>query len=309
MFSMKPNFKCLSRFVSCLAMGLGLGVVSGSLHAFNIVMDFEDGTPGQVVQGSCDKERGRYRFTEAAGYTVFTDADAYGEGQAARLSIDKGIGGFGKWGGIIGFQKCVNEVLREGDEVWIRLRAKFPHNWMFTSGERLKFLRLRAYSPSGSAMTYNDFQLNHPDGLGRTFYPFHFIPEFDASKGWELLGKPEQYIDFEAWETYEVYFKINHITADQDPVNGARVVAWKNGEWVGQVTDRKTLPGPDHTIRDFYLFTWWNGRHGIGDAPQTQSMMIDDLRITNERPEIRKDGFYTIGVGDELVPKSPQIIE
>lgn len=292
-----------------VAAGLGLGLASGDLHAFNIVMDFEDGRPGEVVMDSCDKAKGQYRFTNAARYTVFTDKDAFGIGQAAQLSIDKGTGGFGKWGGVVGFDKCVGEVLREGDEVWVRLRAKFPHNWMFTEGERLKFLRLRAYSPSGAALSYVDFQLNHPDGLGKTFYPFHAITEFDPGKGWELLGKPSQYINFGVWETYEVYFKISHITADQDSVNGARIVAWKNGEWVGQVTDRITLPGPDHTIRDFYLFTWWNGHHGIGDAPQTQSMLIDDLRLTNERPGIKKDGYYMIGVGDEIVPNSPKILE
>jgi hypothetical protein len=124
-----------------------------------------------------------------------------------------------------------------------------------------------------------------------------------------LLGTPSQYINFGAWETYELYVKVNYITADEDPVNGARVVAWKNGKWVGQVTGRKTLPGPDHTLRDFYLFTWWNGHGGVGDAPQTQTMLIDDLRITNRTPEIKKDGYYMIGVGDELVPKPPQIIE
>lgn len=186
-----------------VAMGFSLGIVSGDLHAFNIVMDFEDGRPGEVVMGSCDKAKGRYRFTDAAGYTVFTDADAYGNGQAARLKIDEGTAGFGRWGGILSFDKCVGEVLRAGDEVWIRLRAKFPYNWMFTPGERLKFLRLRSYSPSGAALSYVDFQLNHPAGLGNAFYPFHFIPEFDASKGWALLGKPSQYINFEAWETYD----------------------------------------------------------------------------------------------------------
>lgn len=306
---MKPSHKFLSHIGFFMTIGLGLGVASNGAHAFNIVMDFEDGSPGQVAQGSCDKSQGRYRFTEAAGYTIFTNQDAFGIGQSARLKVDEGTGGFGKWGGIISFQKCVGEVLHEGDEVWIRLRAKFPHDWMFTDGERLKFLRLRSYSPSGAAGSYNDFELNHPNGLGKTFYPFHYIPEFDASKGWALLGTASQYINFEAWETYEVYFKVNYITADQDPVNGARVVAWKNGKWVGEVTNRKTLPGPGYTLRDFYLFTWWNGHYGVGDAPQTQTMLIDDLRITNQRPEIRKDGFYSIGVGDEIVPSPPQIVE
>ena len=134
-----------------------------------------------------------------ANNTVFTGDDAFGNGQSARLSIKKGTSGFGSWGGIIKFDKCVGDELREGDEVWIRLRAKFPPNWLFTTGERLKFLRLRSYSPSGSAFSYVDFQLNHPDGIGKTFYPFHFIPEFDAEGGWALLGKPSQYINFGVW--------------------------------------------------------------------------------------------------------------
>lgn len=304
---MKPSYKSILNASFFLFMATGL--FSGNLHAFNIDMNFEDGTPGQIVTGGCNAANGQYRFTSDANKTVYNADDAFGHGQSARLTINKGTGGFGDWGGIINLQSCVGEELREGDEVWIRLRMKFPHNWMFTPGERLKFIRLRTYSPAGQALTYNDFQLSHPDGPGNTFYPFHFIPEFEGDSGWELLGKPSQYINFGVWETYEVYFKINHITADQDPVNGARVVAWKNGELIGEVTDRKTLPDAGHTIRDFYLFTYWNGQRGKGDAPQTQSVLIDDLRITNERPAVQKGEHYMIGLGDQIVPVAPQILD
>lgn len=301
---MKSEF--ILRFALCLAMSLGL--FSGNLYAFNIVMDFEDGTPGQKVMGNCNVSNDQYRFTGEANKTIYNKDDAFGFGQSARLTVDKGTGGFGKWGGIINLQKCTGEELREGDEIWIRLRMKFPHDWMFTSGERLKFIRLRAYSPDGQALTYNDFQLSHPDGPGEKFYPFHFIPEFDAG-GWSLLGDASQYINFGVWETYEVYFKINYITADEDPVNGARVVAWKNGEFAGEVTNKRTLPDAGHTIRDFYLFTWWNGHGGEGDAPRTQSVLIDDLRITNERPEVQKGERYMIGIDEPMIPVAPQIFE
>lgn len=272
-------------------------------------MDFEDGAPGEKVMGGCNAAGNQYRFTGDANKTVHHDNDAFGFGQSAQLSIDKGTSGFGSFGGILKLDKCVGEELREGDEVWIRLRMKFPYDWKFTSGERLKFIRLRAYSPAGEAMTYNDFQLSHPDGPGNTFYPFHFIPEFDAEGGWALMGEPSQYINFGVWETYEVYFKINHITADQDPVNGARVVAWKNGKLIGEVTNKQTLPGSGHTIRDFYLFTHWNGHQGKGDAPQNQSLLIDDLRITNERPEVRNGEHYMIGIDAKRIPGSPQILD
>lgn len=305
---MKPSRQFLTCAVHFLVIGFGL-LYSANLYAFNIKMNFEDGTPGQKVMGECSPGAGQYRFTGDANGTVFTDEDAFGEGQSARLSIDKGTSGFGKWGGIIRLDKCVGEELREGDELWIRMRMKFPPNWKFTAGERLKFIRLRTYSPSGKALTYNDFQLSHPDGPGKTFYPFHFIPEFDAEGGWSLIGKPSHYINFGVWETYEIYFKINHVTADEDPVNGARVVAWKNGKLIGEVTDKQTLPAAGHSIRDFYLFTHWNGRQGKGDAPQNQSVLIDDLRITNETPGVLSGERYMIGLGEQLIPSSPQILD
>lgn len=304
---MKPSYKFISCIVLCLGMCFGL--YSGNLYAFNIKMDFEDGTPGQKVMGGCNPAADQYRFTGDANATVYNSEDAFGTGQSARLSIKKGTSGFGSWGGIIRLNKCVGEELKEGDEVWIRLRMKFPHNWKFTDGERLKFIRLRSYSPSGKALTYVDFELNHPDGIGNTFFPFHFISEFDASKGWALLGEPSQYINFGVWETYEVYFKINHVTADEDPVNGARVVAWKNGELIGEATDKQTLPGPGYSLRDLYLFTHWNGHKGKGDAPQDQSVLIDDLRITNERPEVMQGERFMIGLGDKVIPASPQILD
>jgi hypothetical protein len=304
---MKPNYQFISRILFCLIVGLGL--YSGNLYAFNIVMNFDNGTPGDKVMGGCDMATNQYRFTGDANKTVYTKDDAFGLGESAQLTVDKGTSGFGNFGGILKLDKCVGEELKEGDEIWIRLRMKFPYNWMFTPGERLKFIRLRAYTPSGDAITYNDFELSHPDGPGETFHPFHYIPEFDADGGWKLLGDPSQYINFGVWETYEVYFKINYITADEDPVNGARVVAWKNGKLVGEVTDKRTLPGPGHTIRDFYLFTWWNGHQGKGDAPQTQSVLIDDLRITNERPEVKNGDYYMIGIDANRIPRAPEIME
>lgn len=263
--------------------------------AWNIVMDFEDGDGArrEAAMGECDPPAGRYRFTDAAGLTVFTDEDGFGSRQAARLTIKKGTGGFGKWGGIINLPTCVNDVLKPGDELWVKLRMKFPRNWMFTKGERLKFIRLRTYDPDGEPSSYVDFQLSHPGQPGKDgrFAPFNFISEFDAEKGWSLLGGPEQYIDFGVWETYEVYFKINYISADQDPVDGARVVAWKNGKPAGVATGKKTIQGRGYTIRDIYLFTYWNGSHGKGDAPQTQSLLIDDVWITNKRPGKSRDGI------------------
>lgn len=272
------------------------------VEAWNIVMDFEDGDgeAGEVVMGKCDPSKGRYRFTDAAGLTVFTNEDGFASRQAARLTIKKGTGGFGKWGGIISLPTCVKDVLNPGDELWIRIRMKFPQDWKFTRGERLKFIRLRTYDSKGEASSYVDFQLSHPGQPVRNggFVPFHFISEFDAGKGWSLIGKSEHYIDFGVWETYELYFKINHITADEDPVNGARVTAWKNGELVGEVTNIKTIQASDYTIRAIYLFTYWNGKRGKGDAPKTQSLLIDDFWITNERTGKKRENFI---IGNRLI--------
>lgn len=277
--------------------------------AWNIVMDFEDGDGAkqEVAMGKCNPSKGRYRFTDAAGLTVFTDEDGFGSTQAARLTIKKGTGGFGRWGGIINLPGCVRDVLEPGDELWFRVRMKFPNDWVFTKGERLKFLRLRTYDPEGKASSYVDFQLSHPAQPDKSspFAPFHFISEFDAGEGWSLMGEPEQYIDFGVWETYEVYFKINYITADKDPVNGSRIIAWKNGKRVGEVTGKKTVQGRGYTIRDIYLFTYWNGVRGKGDAPKTQSLLIDDVWITNERAGKKRNSFV---IGNRKIIESTGVI-
>lgn len=270
------------------------------VHAWDISMNFEDGDGAarEVAAGKCSPSYNRYRFTDAAGLTVFTDEDGFGSRQAARLTIKKGTGGFGKWGGIISLPSCVNDVLRPGDELWLRIRMKFPQDWKFTKGERLKFVRLRTYDPEGNESSYVDFQLSHPGYPGRGgLAPFHFISEFDTKQGWSLIGEPEQHVDFGVWETYELYFKINHITADKDPVNGARVIAWKNGKLAGEATGTKTIQGKNHTIRAIYLFTYWNSGRGEKGAPQTQSLLIDDIWITNRRVGKKRDDFV---IGNRL---------
>lgn len=281
--------------IAVLACLLMPAFFAAQAAAWNITMDFEDGDGAgrEVAMGKCSPSKGRYRFTDAAGLTVFTDEDGFDSHQAARLTIKKGTGGFGKWGGIINLPGCVNDVLKPGDELWLRIRMKFPRNWMFTKGQRLKFIRLRTYDPQGKASSYVDFQLSHPgqpEKSGR-FAPFNFISEFDAGNGWSLIGKPEQYIDFGVWETYEVYFKINYITADQDPVHGSRIIAWKNGKLAGEATGKKTIQARGYTIRDIYLFTYWNSARDKRGPPQTQSLFIDDIWISNQRVGKKRDDF------------------
>lgn len=285
-----PTMRACAR-LACLLLPLLAAVPAA---AWDIMMDFEDGDgkAREVAMGKCNPSKGRFRFTDAAGLTVFTDEDGFASDQAARLTIRKGTGGFGRWGGIISLPSCVDEVLKPGDELWFRIRMKFPPGWKFTKGERLKFIRLRTYDPEGKASSYVDLQLSHPEGPGKIFHPFHFISEFDADEGWSLIGKPEQYIDFGVWETYEIYFKIHYIPADEDPVNGARVIVWKNGKLAGEATARKTIQGRDYTIRAIYLFTYWNGVRGK-DPSQTQSLFIDDIWITNERFGKKRDRFVS----------------
>ncbi|MDA8018447.1 MAG: hypothetical protein MPN21_13480 [Thermoanaerobaculia bacterium] len=258
---------------------------SAQLPDWNVVMDFEDTRdeatdPGELVQGDCDAFLDVYEFTSDAAATIYNDVpwEVYGDGQSLKSTVQQGSSGFGSFGGILNLPACGMERLSEGDEVWIRFRMKFPPDFAYPNG-RLKWVRLRTRdAATGDSEGYLDMYLNNPDFPVGSERPFHLIAEFDGH--WDYLGEATDLHRLDRWETYEIYYRLNSQSNNLAPGTGGVARIWKNGLLLAEVTDRKTLNESDSFIASIYLFTWFTNN----GSPQTQSVFLDDLRITNVTP-------------------------
>lgn len=265
-----------------------------SAGAFTIDMDFENGTPGSRVEGRCTPEQGR--FTRAAGATFYTASDAFGFGQSAELNIEAGSKGTGTWGGVISFQSCGGDNLVKGDEIWIRLRTKFPADFDFTADPHLLFLRLPIESEEEGKEGSNDIYLPG----GKNGHVFEFVREGDDQ--WIFFGNISDRIVLGLWETYEWYVKLSDIAWDDEPGAGAVMRFWKNDNLLVEITDKPTLVSANSYLPEFHLFTYWSG-----GSPRTQQMYVDDLRITTDVPDSGSEDQPRIGIGSTM-PKPPWIM-
>lgn len=262
--------------------------------AFTINMDFENGVPGSKVEGQCTPREDR--FTRAADGTFYTVTDAFGFGQSAELNIEAGSHGVGSWGGIISFESCGGRKLVKGDEIWIRLRTKFPADFDFTADPHLLFLRLPIKDEKGNGQVANDIYIPG----GKNGHVFEFVRQGDPQ--WVYFGNIADRIVFGLWETYEWYLKLSDTTWDDEPGEGAIMRFWKNDNLLAEITDKATLATPDGHLPEFHLFTYWHG-----GAPRTQKMYIDDLKITTDVPDSGTEDQPRIGIGS-TVPKAPWIL-
>lgn len=265
-----------------------------SAGAFTIDMDFENGVPGSNVEGRCTPDQAL--FTHAAGGTFYTVNDAFGFGQSAELNIEAGSTGAGTWGGIISFESCGGRNLVKGDEIWIRLRTKFPADFDFTADPHLLFLRLPTKDEAGTGQGSNDIYIPG----GKNGHVFEFVRKGDEQ--WIYFGNIGDRIVLGLWETYELYVKLSNTTWDDQPDEGAVMRFWKNDNLLVEITDKPTLTSSNGYLPAFHLFTYWHG-----GAPQTQKMYIDDLKITTDLPDSGTEEQPRIGIGS-TVPKPPWIL-
>jgi len=280
-------------------------------HAWTINMDFNDGPLDQSVE---DKGNPYPVFSDAAGRTVYSDcAGNAQDGQCAKMSIKKGYDGWGTWGGRLNFKErgVSNPVL--GTEVWISVKIFMPDGFDYTAKPWLKFLRLHTTSPARGNEGYNDLYITT---TGAKYYdsvlkknllqpPFFFIKEQqNMIKRFGDLNndKPE----LGAWETYEVYLKMDYVSV----ANGgtSRVRVWKNGKLLAELDDIQTLNSAASYADTFLIFTYWNGgkSDGSGSVPaKDQHLFIDDLIITTDTPS-RRDISGNPMIGDVLaIPEPP----
>jgi hypothetical protein len=271
-----------SKLMRCIAILGLLGTITHGASAWTLQRDFNSGAIGQRVS----KADG---LDSAQGRTVYSNEVVYEGASSARLSILEGQEGWGTWGGVVEFP----EKLKTGDEVWYRIRTYYPEGFDYFSyagGSRLKFLRVHTAGASGKHEGYNDILID----MLRSSNAFIF--GFEGENRWKGIGPKKALPAFNTWETYELYIKFHPVAK----ASGGQAVVrfWKNGELLGEITDRKTLVSGSSVATRALLFTYWNG-----GAPQTQSMWVDDLVITSETPATKDaKGNPFIGMG------SPQFV-
>ncbi|HED39173.1 MAG TPA: hypothetical protein ENJ13_01935 [Chromatiales bacterium] len=273
--------------------------ITGGASAFTITIDGDDGTPGENVRSSNCQQSNEESFTSDSGGTFYTTEESYSGGKSLELNITKGSLGFGQLGGIINFPDCAHvggKRLVKGDEIWVRLRIKFPSGFEFNQNGRNKFLRLRTFHLDGATKVsegYNDLYIDGPPGTELWkpggYAPFQFI--FEGAQKWYRINS--DFFTMGKWNTIEYHLRLDDKTGPEGGNSMVRV--WLNGNLIGETDERRTLQRADSFIESLYLFTYWDNE----GAHISQKLWIDDLKITTDTP-LTKDlnGNPFIGPGD-----------
>jgi hypothetical protein len=233
---------------------------------------------------------------DAAGGSKVSNIQKYSGANSCQLNVTAGQTAYGMWGGVLQHPTA----LKQGSELWFRVRTFMPNGFNYNSngeGNHLKFFRFHTATPSGGNAGYDDIYIN-PKGMNP---PFQFI--YEGEQVWDMLGTStgtltnvvsggnQDAIQLGVWETYEYYVKFD--TRSKNAGGQAEVRFWKNGALMGDFTDRITLSVSTDIVDQTNLFTYWNG-----GAPATESMYVDDLVLTSDTPSGRDAaGHPYIGVG------------
>lgn len=258
---------------------------SSTAFAWVIHADFEDGNTGAKADGEDGFSGGAFKTT-----TYSTEKARSGK-QSAKTTITQGTTGFSEFGG----QWIFPSKLREGEEMWYRAWVYFPSGFDFScSGcsEGIKFMRVATKSSSGEHQGYQNYfvssnamiiatSVNSKDFYGR--WPVN-----------EIRGIGDQ-ISTGTWHAYEQYIKFSGV-----PGKGI-MRTWQDGKLIFEDTETATLRSTSSTADFAWIFSYWNN-----NAPKTQSAFIDDIVITNERPDnLDSKGNPYIGVGDTKFTSPP----
>ena len=250
--------------ISKYLITLSLGLFSVGASAWTIYADFDSGELGAKADRLTDG------FSGAGGSSLYSNETAI-RGNSAKLHIEDGETGYGRWGGEFIFP----EKAYRGDSLWYQVHVYFPEgfdHYSYGEGNRLKFLRIQTLSRDNKNRGYLDLYI---DKKGSTT-PFKWI--YEGASKWSNVGNQSDMIIKDRWESYQM-----QVTLDTVPVSEggeAEVRLWKNGELLSYITDRATLKTETDYVNRALLFTYWNG-----GAPKTQSMFADEITITNETPD------------------------
>lgn len=260
------------QFFSRFLLASAIYCVGTAAFGWTLVADFESGAVGERANGPRS-------LSEAFSKTVIVDTPVFDGIRATQMGIDAGISGFGTWGGIIDHPVD----LHQGSEIWFRVSTYFPTNFIAVGNPRLKFLRVHTLTTVG---------------LNDGYLDLYILPNGQFSYDNEVVGVSTSKTPFGAvlkkgeWETYEIYIKLH-----SQPQAGIYRV-WQNGKLIHENKTLKTLSTAASWSDRAHIFTYWNG-----NAPQTQSMYVDDVILTTDRPRCQDDhGNPMIGPAKSSAP-------
>jgi hypothetical protein len=250
---------------------------------FVVVRDFDRGVLGRGVNSNPDG----FDFWSSAVY----DEKGYNGTQGARDDL-KGYWpqppctGGDAWGG--GIQ--LPEPVKYGEEIWVRLRVKFPDGWSWhTNGVGMKFIRLTRVDERGRNAGRYDLYLDNGAAGGRQPY---LINEFANDVRFYFGNGTSDDPQLGVWETWEMYAALDVVPVNQG--GNARVRVWKNGKLLVDRTDEPTLNDREETIPNVLISTYWNNPC---EAPaKSQSVRYDDIQVQSATPDrLDAEGNWMIG--------------
>ena len=246
-----------------------------------------------------------------SGTKVTNDQTYSGSGRSASLSVTKGTSGWGEFGAVVNYPSTI----KEGGEVWWRVRTFMPKSYNYAADAfALKFMRThtRAITTKNNH-GFLDLYIQPNGGL---LYQIEVGHEVEPGKWWGQVNESaskqsnaelaaiDPKVVLGRWETYEIYVKFSQ--------SSGIYRVWKDGNLVYENTKWETMKSksgsPESESELMNLFTYWNG-----DAPQTQTMYIDDLVVTTDKPAARDNyGNPYLGMGADLPatlspPKPPSV--
>ena len=249
---------------------------------FNVVANFEAGSEGQVANGVSG-------LFGALSQTVYSTERSNTGTKSAKATINAGTNGSGDFG----FNQSLPEKLHEGDELWCRafISTKSPwNNWDIDgqSSEGPKGIRFRVERQDGSGGGYWNFNpstsgmLVATSVVGDDFYDNHPWPDYTHQKLTGVLPVDQQM----GWEFYVRF----HSQAGQGIVR-----AWFNGILIFEDVISPTMKEATDKVVVLQIFSYWRGGSGTPDA--TQSLFIDNVRLTDNNPgSIDSNGNPYIGL-------------
>lgn len=246
---------CLAAFFFCL---FSVGASAWTIHA-----DFDSGEIGTKAERASDS------FTGAAGHSLYSDEQSI-KGQSAKLHIQEGKTGWGRWGGEFMFP----EKVRRGQTIWYQVHVYFPKefdHYSYGAGNRLKFLRLTTKSRLDKNHGFLDLYVD----MKTSPVPFKWI--YEGAGRWVDVGQPSDMIVKDRWESYQMAVTLDNIPKSEGGT--AEVKIWKNGILLTHAINEKTLKESTDYSHRALLFTYWNG-----GSPKTHSMYVDNITITTEKP-------------------------
>ncbi len=277
------------RSIPLILFLIGFSVPS---YAWVIDANFEGGKIGSIANGPTG-------ISTCFDQTVFTNEKVHSGKMAAKATINAATDGFGKFGG--NWILSGNQRLYEGDEIWYRTWVYVPSNFSFSCGgctEGPKFMRIHTASSNGDNQGYWNLHLLESGitlatSVTQDFYKNHPYPWTDTRKINGSIAKG-------SWHAYEQYIKFS-----ATPGKGI-YRAWYDGKLIFEDKITKTLKSSTSYVNKIQLFTYWRGT--TKEQPKyTQSLYVDDIMITNERPDTRDaKGNPYLGVGNATFTSPPK---